>query len=139
MLWSKDKQVILFSHFCYLVVEHYREHKEIQYDAEQMDYHPKYLSRVIHAVTNGLSPRQWITVRDAAGSTAHHSRQKAVPERRSHPIRFYGNLQFLPVFQACVGHDRQRVPCEACYLKAEERLFFSGICMKFTSLWPTSL
>jgi len=59
-LLTKDKQAILFSHFCDLVVEHYREHKEIQYYAEQMDYHPKYLSRVIHAVTNGLSPRQWI-------------------------------------------------------------------------------
>lgn len=43
---AKDTQTTIFAQFCDLVVEHYREHKDLGFYAAQMNYHPKYLSRV---------------------------------------------------------------------------------------------
>lgn len=59
-LLSKDTQAAIFAEFCDLVVAHYREHKDLSFYAEQMDYHPKYLSRVIRSATNGMLPKEWI-------------------------------------------------------------------------------
>lgn len=59
-LLPPDNNAGIFSRFCDLVVEHYRESKEIQYYASLLDLHPKYLSRIIRAATNGVSPGQWI-------------------------------------------------------------------------------
>ena len=57
---AHDRQATIFAQFCDLVVEHHRAHKDIQFYAEQMNYHPKYLSRVIRNVTNGVTPKEWI-------------------------------------------------------------------------------
>jgi AraC-like DNA-binding protein len=50
----------VFSRFCDLVVAHYRESKELQYYAEKLNYHPKYLSRIIISATNGIGAKEWI-------------------------------------------------------------------------------
>ena len=55
-----DNNTEIFSRFCDLVVEHFRDSKEIQYYAALLDLHPKYLSRVIRTATNGVTPGQWI-------------------------------------------------------------------------------
>jgi len=57
---AKDTQEAIFAQFCDLVVEHHREHKDLKFYAEQMNYHPKYLSRVIRSATNGMLPKEWI-------------------------------------------------------------------------------
>ena len=59
-LLPPDNNAGIFSRFCDLVVEHYRESKEIQYYASLLDLHPKYLSRVVRTATNGVTPGQWI-------------------------------------------------------------------------------
>jgi len=58
--WASDPHSALFSQFCDLVVAHYREQKDISFYADQLHYHPKYLSRVIRTVTHGVTPGQWI-------------------------------------------------------------------------------
>lgn len=58
--WSESRPNGLFKQFCELVVEHYCESKEIQFYADLLHLHPKYLSRVIRSVTHGLSPKDWI-------------------------------------------------------------------------------
>ena len=59
-LLAQDSQSALFAQFCDLVVAHFREHRDIQFYAKQMNYHPKYMSRVIRSVTNGVTPKEWI-------------------------------------------------------------------------------
>lgn len=58
--WAADSHATIFAQFCDLVVAHYKESKEIQYYADQLHRHPKYLSRVICSVTHGVTPREWI-------------------------------------------------------------------------------
>ena len=58
--WAGSRNAVLFDRFCEQVVQHFRESKEIKYYAELLHLHPKYLNRVVRAVTHGLSPRTWI-------------------------------------------------------------------------------
>ena len=58
--WVENRHTELFNRFCDLVGKHYRESREVQFYANQMNVTPKYLSKVVRAATNGLSPVDWI-------------------------------------------------------------------------------
>ena len=58
--WSENRHTELFNRFCDLVGKHYRESREVQFYANQMNITTKYLSKVVHAATNGFSPVDWI-------------------------------------------------------------------------------
>jgi AraC-like DNA-binding protein len=58
--WSENRHTELFNRFCDLVVKHYRESREVKFYADLLNLTPKYLSKVIRATTNGLSPVEWI-------------------------------------------------------------------------------
>lgn len=57
--WRANRLNAIFSQFCDLVVTHFRESKEVNYYAQLMHIHPKYLSRVITAA-HGITPLKWI-------------------------------------------------------------------------------
>jgi AraC-like DNA-binding protein len=57
--WMKNRQADIFKRFCDLVVQHYRESREIQYYADLLNLTPKHLSKVIRAAA-GISPAEWI-------------------------------------------------------------------------------
>lgn len=59
-LWVEGRHAELYSSFCDLVVKHYRESREVQFYAEKLRLTPKYFSKIIRAVTNGVSPAEWI-------------------------------------------------------------------------------
>ena len=59
-LWPNNRQLDIFNRFCELVVAHYKESREVQFYARQLDLTPKYFSQVIRSATNGISPGQWI-------------------------------------------------------------------------------
>ena len=50
----------LFADFCRLVVEHWRESREVQFYAGQLGLTPKYFAKVFRSVSGGLSPTEWI-------------------------------------------------------------------------------
>lgn len=58
--WSVTRHNNLFNRFCDLVVMHYRESREVQFYAQKLNLTPKYFSKIIKDVTNGLSPADWI-------------------------------------------------------------------------------
>ena len=58
--WVENRHTELFNRFCDLVAKHYRESREVQFYANQINITPKYLSKVVRAATNGLSPVDWI-------------------------------------------------------------------------------
>ena len=57
--WMENRQADIFRHFCDLVVQHYRESREIKYYATLLNLTPKHLSKVIRSVA-GISPAEWI-------------------------------------------------------------------------------
>lgn len=58
--WVEKPHSRLFNRFCDLVVEHYRESREIQYYANLLNLTPKYFTKVIRETTGGISPGDWI-------------------------------------------------------------------------------
>lgn len=58
--WKVSRHNNLFNQFCNLVVAHYRESREVQFYAEKLNLTPKYFSKIIREVTDGLSPADWI-------------------------------------------------------------------------------
>ena len=58
--WCENPHAELFNRFCELVVEHYRESREIQYYADMLHLTPKYFTKVIRKATDGISPGEWI-------------------------------------------------------------------------------
>jgi len=58
--WTENRHADIFNRFCDLVVKHYRESREVKYYANLLNLTPKYLSKVVSAATNGLSPVKWI-------------------------------------------------------------------------------
>lgn len=60
MQWVENRHSDIFNRFCDLMVNHYRESRELKYYADLLNLTPKHLSKVIRMVTNGISPIEWI-------------------------------------------------------------------------------
>lgn len=58
--WTSKRHAEIFSQFCDLVVNNYRESREVKYYASLLNLTPKYLSKVICIATDGLTPAKWI-------------------------------------------------------------------------------
>ncbi len=58
--WSRDRSAKIYTQFCDLVVEHYRESRNVNYYAEQLGYDARYFSKVFRQYSNGFSPLEWI-------------------------------------------------------------------------------
>ena len=58
--WAESRSATLYTQFCDLVVEHYRENRNVNFYAELMNYDPRYFSKVFRQFSGGLSPLEWI-------------------------------------------------------------------------------
>ena len=58
--WTESYSATLYAQFCNLVVEHYKENRNVNFYAELMDYDARYFSKVFRQYSNGLSPLEWI-------------------------------------------------------------------------------
>ena len=58
--WAESRSAKLYTQFCNLVVEHYRENRNVNYYAGLMDYDARYFSKVFRQFSKGLSPLEWI-------------------------------------------------------------------------------
>ena len=58
--WTSKRNAEIFSRFCDLVVNNYRDSREVNYYADLLNLTPKYLSKVICTATDGLTPAKWI-------------------------------------------------------------------------------
>lgn len=59
-MWSAGRNAELYHRFCQLVVEHYRESREVKFYAEQLNMTPKHLTKIIRMVSGGITPSDWI-------------------------------------------------------------------------------
>lgn len=58
--WSRDRSAKIYTQFCDLVVERYRESRNVNYYAELLGYDARYFSKVFRQCSNGFSPLEWI-------------------------------------------------------------------------------
>ena len=58
--WAENRSASLYTQFCNLVVEHYKENRNVNYYAALLDYDPRYFSKVFRQFSGGLSPLEWI-------------------------------------------------------------------------------
>ena len=58
--WAESRSAMLYTNFCDLVVEHFRENRNVQYYAALMDYDARYFSKMFRQYSNGISPLEWI-------------------------------------------------------------------------------
>ena len=58
--WAESHPTTLYEQFCDLVVEHYKENRNVNYYAGLMHYDPRYFSKVFRQYSSGLSPLAWI-------------------------------------------------------------------------------
>lgn len=58
--WAESRSATLYTQFCDLVVEHYKENRNVNFYAGLLDYDPRYFSKVFRQYSNGLSPLEWI-------------------------------------------------------------------------------
>ena len=59
-MWSASHHAEVYHRFCQLVVEHYRESREVQFYAERLNMTPKHLTKIIRQVSGGITPSSWI-------------------------------------------------------------------------------
>lgn len=58
--WIESQTAVLFSRFCELVVENYTKSRNVNYYADLLGYDARYFSKLFRALSNGLSPLEWI-------------------------------------------------------------------------------
>lgn len=59
--WRESQKAAIYTHFCELVAEHYREQRNVQFYAEQFGYSPRYFSKLFLKVSNGISATDYIS------------------------------------------------------------------------------
>ena len=58
--WAENRSAKIYTQFCDLVVERYRESRNVNYYAELLGYDARYFSKVFRQFSGGLSPLEWI-------------------------------------------------------------------------------
>ena len=58
--WTESRPAKLYTQFCDLVVEHYKENRNVNFYAALLDYDARYFSKVFRLFSNGISPLEWI-------------------------------------------------------------------------------
>ena len=58
--WHAARNVELYHRFCQLVVEHFRESREVKFYAGLLNMTPKHFTKVIRLASGGLTPSEWI-------------------------------------------------------------------------------
>ena len=59
--WIGNRYKQLYAQFCDLVVEHYKENRNVNYYAQLMGYEPRYFAKIFRQSNRqGLTPLEWI-------------------------------------------------------------------------------
>lgn len=106
--WSQNRHVVLYSRFCELVVTHYTESREVKYYADLLHLHPKYFSKVIRSVTQGMSPADWIAQYVAAQAKRLIDTQQLTVKETAYRLGFDESASFCRFFKRATGMTPQQ-------------------------------
>ncbi|MBO6073969.1 MAG: AraC family transcriptional regulator, partial [Paludibacteraceae bacterium] len=58
--WGKTKYMDVYNRFTDLVVEHYKENRNVNYYAALLGYDQQYFTKLFRKLSGGVSPLEWI-------------------------------------------------------------------------------
>lgn len=101
--WADNRHVDLLNRFCDLVVDHYRESREVKYYAALLNLTPKYFSKVIASLTGGQSPADWINQYVASQAKHIISTQHLSVKETAYRLGFSESASFCRFFKRITG------------------------------------
>lgn len=104
---EKQRNAQLLARFSELVVEHYRESREVKYYAALMNLSPKYFSKVI-TETAGMSPADWIEQYVAAQAKLMLHTQPFTIKETAFRLGFDESASFCRFFKRVTGLTPQQ-------------------------------
>ena len=105
--WASTRQAILLNRFCDLVVEHYRESREVGFYAMKMNLTAKYLSKIISTLTKGQSPSEWIEQYVIAQAKYLLLAQQMTVKEIAFYLGFNESSSFCRFFKRATGYSPQ--------------------------------
>lgn len=59
--WLRSRQTKLYRQFVNLVITHYKQERNVNFYAQQLDYDPRYFSKIFRVASKGISALDWIS------------------------------------------------------------------------------
>lgn len=112
--WAESRSATLYTRFCELVVEHYRENRNVNYYANLMNYDPRYFSKVFRQFSNGLSPLEWIQQYVATqAKRIMDAHPKQTVKETAYQLGFPTTANFCRYFKRATGINPQEYKTRA--------------------------
>ena len=112
--WAESRSATLYTQFCELVVEHYRENRNVNYYANLMNYDPRYFSKVFRQFSNGLSPLEWIQQYVATqAKRIMDAHPKQTVKETAYQLGFPTTANFCRYFKRATGINPQEYKTRA--------------------------
>lgn len=104
---EKQRNALLLARFSELVVEHYRESREVKYYAALMNLSPKYFSKIITEAA-GMSPADWIEQYVVAQAKLMLHTQPFTIKETAYRLGFDESASFCRFFKRVTGLTPQQ-------------------------------
>lgn len=106
--WSDTRHAGLLNRFCNLVVEHYRDSRDVKFYADSLHLSPKHFSRVIRSLTGGMSPADWIEQYVVAQARHLLATQQLTVKEVAYRLGYTESASFCRFFKRATGLTPQQ-------------------------------
>lgn len=102
--WDKTKYVDVYNRFTDLVVEHYKENRNVNFYASMLDYDQQYFTKLFRKLSGGISPLEWIQqyVVTQAKLLMDADPKRTIKET-AYALGFHSTAEFCRYFRRAAG------------------------------------
>jgi len=106
--WNDRRPQQLFNRFCELVVDHFRESREVQFYADLLHITPKHLTKTIRKHTGGTTPMAWIEQYVVAQAKSILTTQHMTVKETAIRLGFNESASFCRFFKRATGYTTRQ-------------------------------